>query len=73
MHEADHVYYTWSTWRLHRLATDVPSIACVNNWQSIFVSNLDLSNFLLESRLPYFDFFMSPVGLLCECCRMSLL
>ena len=38
---------------------DVPSIACVINWQSIFVNNLDLSNFLLESGLPYFDFYLS--------------
>ena len=37
---------------LHRLATNVPSIACVVNWQSIFVNNLVLSNFLLESGLP---------------------
>ena len=50
-----------------------PSIACVINWQSIFVNNLDLSNFLLESGLLCFDFHVSAVGLFCECCRMSLL
>ena len=47
------------TWWLHRLAIDVPSIACVINWQSMFVNNLNLSNFLLESGLPYFDFCLS--------------
>ena len=52
---------------------DVPSIAYVINRQSIFVNNLDLSNFLLESELPYFDFYLSPVGLFCKCCKMSLL
>ena len=26
MHEADHIYSIWSTWRLHRLATDVQII-----------------------------------------------
>ena len=59
MHEADHAYSIRSTWWLHRLATNVPSIACVINWQSIFVYNLDLSNFLLESGLSYFDFYLS--------------
>ena len=44
MHEADHAYSSQSTWSLYRLATDVPSIACVINLQSIFVHNLDLSN-----------------------------
>ena len=46
MHEADHAYSIQSTWLLHRLATDVPSIACVINSKSIFVYNLNLSNFL---------------------------
>ena len=59
MHETDHAYSIRSTWLLHRLATDVPSIACVINCQSIFVNNLDLSNFLLESGLQYFDFYLS--------------
>ena len=59
MEEADYHAYSniWSTWKLHRLATSVPSIACVINCQSIFVDNLDLSNF--ESGLPYFDFYLS--------------
>ena len=53
-------YSIWSTWWSHRLATDVPSIiACVINCQSIFVSNLDSSNFLLESGFLYFDFYLS--------------
>ena len=59
MNEADHAYSIRSTWWLHRLATDVPSTACVINWQSIFVNNLALSNFFLESGLPYFDFYLS--------------
>ena len=41
------------------ISCDVPSTACVINWQSIFVNNLDLSNFLLESGLPYFVFHLS--------------
>ena len=64
MHEADHAYSIRSTWRLYRLATNVPSIACVINWQSIFVNNLDLLNFLLESGLPYSDFYLSACLLL---------
>ena len=36
MHEADHTYSTQSTCRLHQLATDVPFIACVNNWPCTF-------------------------------------
>ena len=31
MHEADHVHSIWSTWGLHRLAINVPCIACVIN------------------------------------------
>ena len=58
MHEADHAYSIQSTWSLHRLATDVPFIACVINSLSIFVYNLDLSNFLLESGLSYFFSFI---------------
>ena len=46
MHEADHAYSIRSTWSLHRLATDVPFIACVINSLSIFAYDLDLSNFL---------------------------
>ena len=59
MYEGDHAYSIWSTWSLHRLTADVPSIACVINWQSIFVNKVDLSNFLPESGLPYFDFYLS--------------
>ena len=58
MHQADQAYSIRSTWWLHRLATDVPSIAYGINWQSIFVKNLDFFNFLLESGLPYFDFYL---------------
>ena len=42
-----------------RLVSDVPSIACVINWKSTFVNNLDLSNFHLESGLSYFDLCLS--------------
>ena len=45
MHEADHPYSTWSTWLLHRLATDVPFIACVINLPCISTHYLELSNF----------------------------
>ena len=31
MHQTDHAISIWSTWRLHRLATDVPFKACVIN------------------------------------------
>ena len=37
MHEADQAYSIQSTWRLHRLATDVPFIACVINLPCIFL------------------------------------
>ena len=36
MHDADHAYSIRSSWRLHRLATDVPFIACVINLPCIF-------------------------------------
>ena len=54
MHEADHVYSIRSTWGLHRLATDVPFIACVINSPHTFTYYLDLSNFISESGLLYF-------------------
>ena len=54
MHGADHAYSIWSFWWLHRLATDVPSIACVINSLSTFAYNLNLSSFVLESGLSYF-------------------
>ena len=59
-------------------ATDVPTIDCIINSQSIFVYNLDLSNFLLESGLSYFLFlsvclllvyFVSAAG--CQCFDFS--
>ena len=49
-----HNYSIQSTWWLHRLASDVPSITCAINSQSISLYNLDLSNFLLEFGLWYF-------------------
>ena len=44
MHEADHAYSIWSTWWLHRLATDVPFIAFVINLPYTFTHYLELSN-----------------------------
>ena len=55
---------------LHRLATEVPFIACLINSLNI----LDLWNFLLESGLPYFIVLSTCLsGLFRECYRMSLL
>ena len=74
MHEADHAYSIWSTWWLHWLAADVLSIVCVINWQSIFVNNLDLSNFSPRIWIALFWFlsiclllvyFVSAAG--CPC------
>ena len=45
MHEADQAYSIRCTWGLHRLATDVPFIACVINLPCIFAHYLELSNF----------------------------
>ena len=45
MHEADYAYSIRSTWRLHRLATDVPFIAYVINLLCTFTHYLELSNF----------------------------
>ena len=47
MHEADHAYSIWSTWWLHRLSADVPSIACVINLPCTFTHYLDLLNFFI--------------------------
>ena len=47
MHEADHAYSIWSTWLLHRLATDVPFIACVINLLCTFNRYLDMSSLQL--------------------------
>ena len=44
MHEADHAYSIRSTWGLHRLATDVPFIACVINLPCTFNRYLDMSS-----------------------------
>ena len=45
LHEADHAYSIRSTWRLHRLATDVLFIAYVINLPCTFTYYLELSNF----------------------------
>ena len=42
VHEADHAHSIQSTWLLHRLAMDVPFVACVINSTSTFVHHLDL-------------------------------
>ena len=47
MHEADHAYSIRSTWWLHRLATDVPFIACVINLPCIFFPLLGVVEFLV--------------------------
>ena len=47
MHEENHAYSIQSTWRLHRLATDVPFIACVINFPCTFTYYLDLLSFIL--------------------------
>ena len=74
MHEADHAYSIQGTWWLHRLATDVPSIARVINSPSTFTNYLDLSKFISESGLSYFRvlticlllvYFVSAAG--CHC------
>ena len=44
MHEADHAYSIQSTWSLHRLATNVPFIACVINLPCTFNCYLDMSS-----------------------------
>ena len=44
MCEADHAYSIRSTWWLHRLATDVPFIACVINLPCTFNRYLDMSS-----------------------------
>ena len=44
-HKVYHAYSIWSTWFLHHLAAKVPFTACVINLLSLFVYNLDLSNF----------------------------
>ena len=56
MHEADHAYSIWSTWWLHRLASDLPFIAYVINLPYTFTHYLELPNFqvFLWSGLLYF-------------------
>ena len=48
VHETDHAYSIRNTW-LHRLATDLPFIACAINSPCTFTCYLDLWNFILES------------------------
>ena len=79
MDEEDHAYSIWSTWWLHRLATDVPFIACVINSPCTFTYQLDTLNFILESGSSYFRasticlllvYFVSAAG--CHCFDLSV-
>ena len=54
MHEADHTCSNRNNWLLHRLTTDVPSIACIINSPSTFTYYLDLLNFISEFGLSYY-------------------
>ena len=45
MHETDHAYSIQSTWLLHRLATNVPFMACVISLLSSFAHSLDFVKF----------------------------
>ena len=74
MFEVDHAYSIRSNWWLHRLATDVPFIACVISSPCTFTYYLDLSIFILESGLSYVRvlticlllvYFVSAAG--CHC------
>ena len=47
MHEADHAYSIQSIWCSHRLATDVPFIACVINLPCFFCPLLGVVEFLV--------------------------
>ena len=76
MHEEDHAHCIRSTWRLHRLATDAPFIACVIlKFTKYFCLQLRFVEFSLRIWIVVFlsSIYLSPVGLFCECCRMSLL
>ena len=71
MHEADHAYSIWSTWRLHRLATDVPLIAFVINLTCTFTQYLDLSYFRILTIRLLLVHFVSAAG--CHCFDLSVL
>ena len=60
MYEADHAYSIWSTWSLHRLATNVPFISCVINLPCIFFYPL----------LGVVEFLVLFYNL--ECCMLEL-
>ena len=82
MHEADHAYSIWSTWRLHRLATNVPFIACVINLPCTFNHYLDMSSLQFCFMIWIVDFrilticlllvyFVSAAG--CHCFDLKIL
>ena len=52
MHEADHAHSIWSTWLLHRLATDVPFIAGVIDSPSTFTRVLSTGGGGAEGSFP---------------------
>ena len=60
MHEADQ-----STWSLHRLATNVPLIACVINLPCAFTQYLDLSYFSILTICLLLLEIVSTAG--CHC------
>ena len=62
MHEADHAYSIWSTWCLHRLTTDVPSIAYVMNWQKYFCMQLGFVEFSPRIWIVVFFYFYLSVS-----------
>ena len=55
MHEADHAYSIQSTWRLPRLATDVPFLACVIDLPCTFTHYLELIVEFLVAVFLYLD------------------
>ena len=62
MHEADHAYSIWSTWRLLQLATNVPFVACVINFPCcVMFSGIKLS----MGSFVLFVFFL-PITLSCR-------
>ena len=76
MHEADHAYSIWSTWWLHRSATDVPTIhnLCYQfaKYFCLQLGSVELS--VTIWTVVFFIFmYLSPVSLFCARCRMSQL
>ena len=74
---ADHACSVRSTWWLRRLVAGVPFVACVVDLPCTFNRYLDMSSlrFCFMIWIVVFWNFsrLSPVGLFCGCCGMSLL